>query len=141
MRQCINMVTLGVASVAGSAAFYERLGWRRHPASMAELAVFEMGGVVLGLFGRRDLAEDAAVADDGSGFRAVTLACNMPDAAAVDAALREAEAAGARIVKTARTAAWGGYCGYFADPDGHLWEVTHNPLWPLGGDGRIRLPG
>lgn len=140
MRQCINLVTLGVASVADSAAFYERLGWRRHPVSMAEIAVFETGGVVLALFGRSDLAEDATVPEEGSGFRAVTLACNMPDEASVEAALREAEAGGARIVKPARKASWGGYCGYFADPDGHLWEVTFNPVWPLSDDGRIVLP-
>lgn len=140
MHQRINLVTLGVRDVQASAAFYERLGWRRSGASLNEVAFFDAGGVVLGLYGRDDLAEDATVSPAGSGFRAVTLALNLPGRAEVDATIAEAEAAGATVVKRAREVFWGGYSGYVADPDGHLWEIAHNPLWPLAEDGRIILP-
>lgn len=140
MHQRINLVTLGVGDVQASAAFYERLGWRRSGASMQEVVFFDAGGVVLGLYGRGPLAEDAAVSAEGAGFRAVTLALNLPGRAEVDATIAEAEAAGATIAKRAEEVFWGGYSGYFADPDGHLWEVAHNPLWPLTEDGRMLLP-
>ncbi|TCT12081.1 hypothetical protein EDC22_103396 [Tepidamorphus gemmatus] len=140
MHQRINLVTLGVGDVQASAAFYERLGWRRSGASMQEVVFFDAGGVVLGLYGRGPLAEDAAVSAEGAGFRAVALALNLPSRAEVDATIAEAAAAGATVTKRAEEVFWGGYSGYFADPDGHLWEVAHNPLWPLAEDGRIVLP-
>lgn len=140
MHQRINLVTLGVSDVQASAAFYERLGWRRSGASLEEVVFFDAGGVAFALFGRGPLAEDAAVPAEGSGFRAVTLALNVSGRAEVDATIAEAEAAGATITKRAEEVFWGGYSGYFADPDGHLWEVAHNPLWPLTEDGRLLLP-
>lgn len=140
MHQRINLVTLGVGDVQASAAFYERLGWRRSGASMEEVVFFDAGGVVFALWGREAMAEDAAVSAEGTGFRAMTLALNLPGRAEVDATIAEAEAAGATIAKRAEEVFWGGYSGYFADPDGHLWEVAHNPLWPLTEDGRLLLP-
>ena len=140
MDQRVSLITLGVADVQASAAFYERLGWKRSSQSQDEVAFFDAGGIVFGLFGREALAEDAGVAADGSGFRAVSVAQNLPSKEAVDAALKEAEAAGARIVKPAEEVFWGGYSGYFADPDGHLWEVAFNPFWPLDDTGRVLLP-
>ena len=136
----LNIVTLGVTSVPKSRAFYEALGWRASAASQDAIAFFDLGGVVLALFGREQLADDADVAPAGDGFRAVTLAQNVASPAEVDAALSQAERAGARIVKPAANASWGGYSGYFCDPDGHLWEVAHNPYMPLDGAGRLMLP-
>lgn len=140
MHQRINLVTLGVADVQASASFYERLGWRRSGASMEDVVFFDAGGVVFALWGREAMAEDAAVPPAGTGFRAVTLALNLQGRAEVDATIAEAEAAGATVTKPAAEVSWGGYSGCFADPDGHLWEVAHNPFWPLTGDGRVLLP-
>ena len=140
MDQRINLVTLGVADVQASAAFFERLGWKRSSQSQEEVAFFDAGGMVFGLFGRDSLAADAGVSPDGNGFRAFSLALNFGSKDAVDAALEEAEAAGATIVKPAEEVFWGGYSGYFTDPDGNLWEVAHNPFWPLDEDGRVQLP-
>ena len=140
MEQRLSMVTLGVADLARARRFYEQgLGWQR--ANRHEEVVFyQAGGMVLGLFGRDALAEDAQVPSAGSGFRGIALAYNARDRAEVDAVMAEAEAAGGRIVKPAKDAFWGGYSGYFADPDGHLWEVAWNPHWTLADDGSIRLP-
>ncbi|MEJ8571736.1 VOC family protein [Microbaculum marinum] len=141
MDQRISLVTLGVADVQESAAFYGRLGWRRSEQSQAEIVFFDAGGIVLGLFGRAALADDADVPPQGSGFRAVALAQNLPTRDAVDAALADAVKAGARVVRRAEEVFWGGYSGYFEDPDGHLWEVAFNPHWSLDETGRIVLPG
>ena len=135
----LNIVTLGVANVAKSRAFYEALGWRASAASREGIAFFELGGVLLALFSRDALADDADVAPAGDGFRAVTLAHNVGSDAEVDAALAHAERCGARIVKPACRVFWGGYSGYFADPDGHLWEIAHNPFASLSPDGRLLL--
>ncbi|HEX2480016.1 MAG TPA: VOC family protein [Geminicoccaceae bacterium] len=136
----MSLVTLGVADLARARRFYEEgLGWRRandHP----EVAFYQAGGMVLALWGREALAKDAQVQSAGSGFRASALAYNARARAEVDAVLAEAEAAGARIVKPAQDAFWGGYTGYFEDPDGHLWEVAWNPDWKIAADGSIRLP-
>jgi uncharacterized protein len=136
----LNIVTLGVSSVSRSRAFYEALGWRPSPASRDTIAFFDLGGVVLALFNRDQLADDATVAPAGDGFRGVTLAHNVASDAEVDAALAHAERAGARIVKPASKVFWGGYSGYFCDPDGHLWEVAHNPFISLDAQGRLQLP-
>ena len=136
----LNIVTLGVANVQKSRAFYEALGWRASSASRDSIAFFDLGGVVLALFNRENLADDATVAPAGDGFRAVTLAHNVESDAEVDAALAHAERSGARIVKPASKVFWGGYSGYFSDPDGHLWEVAHNPFISLDGEGRLQLP-
>ena len=140
MEQRLSMVTLGVADLARARRFYEEgLGWQR--ANKHDEVVFnQAGGMVLGLLGRDALAKDAQLESAGSGFRGSALAYNTRDRAEVDAVLAEAEAAGGRIVKPAHEAFWGGYSGYFADPDGHLWEVAWNPDWELAADGSIRLP-
>jgi len=136
----LNIVTLGVSNVARSRRFYEALGWRASAASQESIVFFDLGGVVLALFDRVQLADDATVAPAGDGFRAVTLAHNVASEAEVDAALAHAESSGARIVKPAAKVFWGGYSGYFSDPDGHLWEVAHNPFTTLDSQGRLVLP-
>ena len=138
MEQRLSLVTLGVADLERSLRFYEGLGWRRAN-DHAEVAFFQAGGMVLGLFGRAALAADAGLAEDGSGFRGVALAYNARTRQEVDAVLAEAATAGATIVKPAKDAFWGGYSGYFADPDGHLWEVAWNPHWTILEDGSVRL--
>ena len=137
----INLVTLGVADVARATAFYESLGWRRSPRSQDTISFFQLGGCILGLFGFDDLAADAGIAArDVPAFRGVSLAINLPTEADVDAGLAAAVDAGATLLKAAQRAEWGGYSGYFADPDGNAWEVAHNPGWPLAADGTITLP-
>ncbi len=138
--QKLSLITLGVEDVGRSRAFYEGLGWRAAAFDNPGVAFFDMNGVILSLFGRAALAADAHVADDGAGFRAAALAINLDSAAAVDTAMAEIAAKGGRIVKPAQKVFWGGYAGYFADPDGHLWEVAHNPFWPMDANGRPQLP-
>lgn len=134
------MVTLGVGDVARSTAFYESLGWQRSSASRDTITFFSMEGSALGLFDRGALAEDATVDGAGSGFRAVTLALNCDDRDEVDAVFAEWVAAGAVPVKPPESVFWGGYSGYVADPDGHLWELAHNPYAPNDTAGRLQLP-
>lgn len=140
MEPRVSFVTLGVADVARSRAFYEALGFKASAASQDSVAFFDAGGVVLALFGRAALAEDAGVAEDCPGFSGVALAHNVASQGQVDATLEEARSAGARVVKAGQRAFWGGYSGYFADPDNHLWEVAYNPSFPLSRDGRVELP-
>jgi Predicted lactoylglutathione lyase len=135
----LHLVTLGVADVARATAFYEALGWRRAEVSQESVTFIQLSGVVLALFGRESLAEDAGVAAEGSGFRGITLAHNADSAAEVDRIMAEALAAGATPVKTPEKVFWGGYSGYFADPDGHLWEVAHNPFFAKDAAGRLDL--
>lgn len=136
----LSVVTLGVADIARARAFYEALGFKASRDSNASVTFFDAGGVVLALFARSALAKDAAVDDSGPGFSGVSLAWNVGDEAAADAAMALALKAGARTLKPAQKAFWGGYHGYFADPDGHIWEVAHNPFWPLDADGLPQLP-
>ena len=137
----INIVTLGVANLPRSVAFYEALGWQRCASSQEAIAWFRTGGSYLGLFPRDHLAADAAVAPGDPGqFSGVTLAINVPTEAEVDGALDAAIAAGARLQKPATRADWGGLSGYFADPDGHAWEVAYNPFFPIDAEGRITIP-
>ncbi len=140
MRQTISFVTLGVADLERSRRFYRALDWRESSASQPAVAFFQAGGVAFALFGRAALAEDAGVAAAGSGFPGFTLAHNVAGEADVDATLAEAVAAGGRLVLAGERAPWGGFRGYFADPDGFLWEVCHNPFVELDGEGCIRLP-
>lgn len=137
MRANLSVVTLGVDDLPRAVRFYrDGLGWRiANDWSAQGVAFLDLGGIVLALWPRADLEADAGVPRPGAG--AFTLAHNTRDAAEVDAALREAARAGARIVKPAGPTPWGGYAGYFQDPDGHLWEVVHNPGWTLGADGRV----
>ena len=137
----VTIVTLGVASVPAARRFYETLGWTASSASQGDdVAFFQMNGMALSLFGRRALAEDAAIADSQPGFSGVTLAQNLDSPASVDAAFAKALSAGATLLKWPETAFWGGYSGYFADPDGHIWELAHNPFFPLDADGNLVLP-
>ena len=136
----ITLVTLGVKDVATSTAFYRRLGWRLTNAGNEEVSFFALDGIVLAVWSRAELAGDAKVADTPPGFGGIALAINLASRPEVDRAMSAAEAAGARITKPAEPVFWGGYSGYFADPDGHLWEVAHNPFWPLDERGQAILP-
>jgi hypothetical protein len=139
MEQRLSLVTLGVRDLAVSRAFYQRLGWTESPAGNEQVAFFQCGGLVFALWGRDALTEDAGVRP-GSGFANVSLALNVRSKEAVDATLEEARKAGARILKAAAETSWGGYLGYFADPDGFAWEVAWNPGFEILADGAIRLP-
>jgi catechol 2,3-dioxygenase-like lactoylglutathione lyase family enzyme len=137
----VSVVTLGVRDLPRSTAFYSALGWSLSSASTAEVSFFHTGGGLLALFGEEDLvSESGTLAAVGPGFRGVTLAINVDSPEAVNLAVEEAESAGATVLKRPATASWGGHIGYFADLDGHVWEVAHNPGFPLGPDGLPRLP-
>ncbi len=140
MEQRISLVTLGVADLERAGAFYDRLGWQRSVKGAQGVVFYQMGGLALGLFPREDLAEDAGIKDDSQGFPRFALAYNTRIREEVDRTLAEAEAAGGRIVKPAEEAFWGGYSGYFADPDGFLWEVAHNTGFAMADDGSLILP-
>ncbi len=138
MAPRISLVTLGVADIGRARAFYEALGWEGTSPD-GEVVFFQSGGMVFGLWGRDLLAADSTVADSG-GWGGVTLAHNLGSPEAVDQLLARAEAAGAVIGRPGAPTDWGGYSGLFVDPDGHPWEVAHNPGWILGQDGSITLP-
>lgn len=140
MQQRLSLVTLGVADLERSRRFYEAMGWRRAN-DHAEVVFFQAGGMVLALWSREALAADAHLPATGSGFRGIALAYNTRTREEVDSVLDEATAAGGTIPKPAEDAVWGGYTGYFADPDGHLWEVAWNPDWTIAEDGSVRLGG
>lgn len=140
MKPAISLITLGVKDVAASAAFYERLGWHRSSVSEEGVAFFQLGAVVLSLFGREALLADAGLAGSEGNASAMALAQNVESLEGVLAILDEAVAAGARLVKPGQTTFWGGFSGYFADPDGHLWEIAHNPFFALDDRGQVRLP-
>lgn len=137
--QRITLITLGVADLAAAVAFYQRLGWQRHGTDEG-VAFFQLPGMALALFGRADLAADQGRAGAVLGSGAVTLAQNFATEAEVDAAFEHALAAGATPLKRPEKVFWGGYSGYWADPDGHVWELAMNPFWPLGADGGLTLP-
>jgi catechol 2,3-dioxygenase-like lactoylglutathione lyase family enzyme len=138
----ISLVTLGVFDVPAATAFYEALGFPLSPASVpGEVSFFRTAGGLLGLYGAQDLADDAGLPlRSGAGFSGVSLAINVADRSAVDAGLAVAADAGAHVLEAARVTSWGGYHGYFADPDGHAWEIAHNPGWPLDERGLPVLP-
>ncbi len=140
MEQRISIVTLGVADLVRSREFYERLGWRRSSASSDAIIFFQAGGLALALYPRAELAKDANVASEGHGFPGLTLAYNARTREEVDAVLGEAQKAGATLRKPAQEAFWGGYSGYFSDPDGFLWEVAWNPFFPIAENGALQLP-
>lgn len=140
MEPRLSLVTLGVADIARSRKFYEKMGWKASSASNAEVVFFQSVGMILALFGRIDLAADAGIRPEGSGFAGIALAHNVRARTKVDSVLTEAKNAGGTIVKAPKETPWGGYCGYFADPDGHLWEVAWNPHFPIDKDGAIHLP-
>lgn len=136
----INLVTLGVSDLEISRQFYQALGWVPSPASNENVTFFLSQGTVLGLYGREALAEDAQVSAEGDGFRCVTLALNCDSPEQVDQYFQHAVTCGATPKKQPEKVFWGGYSGYFADPDGHLWEVAHNPFMPLDEQGHMQLP-
>ena len=138
MEQRVSLITLGVADVGRARSFYESLGWRTDAKPDDDVVFFQAGGMIVALWGREDLAEDSVVQDNG-GWGGVTLAHNVRSPREVDAVLSEAAAAGATIARPGAETFWGGYSGVFVDPDGHPWEVAHNPGWTIGEDGSISL--
>ncbi|SNY39772.1 hypothetical protein SAMN06297129_0638 [Pseudooceanicola antarcticus] len=137
--QRVTLITLGVEDLGRARAFYAALGWQ--PAEEQEgVSFYQMDGLLLGLFGREALAKDQGRPGAPLGTGAMTLAQNFHDRAGVDAAYAQALAAGAEALKAPEEVFWGGYSGYYADPDGHVWELAHNPFWPLGETGRLDLP-
>ena len=140
MEPRITLITLGVSDMARSRAVYAGLGWKASSASQPEVVFFQGNGLALALFGRKALAEDARVEDRPTGFAAVSLAYNARSKAEVASVFAEALAAGATGLKPPHDVFWGGYSGYFADPDGHLWEVAWNPFFPLDHKGNLLLP-
>jgi uncharacterized protein len=138
MEQRVSLVTLGVADLGRARAFYEALGWRTNAAPEDDVVFFQAGGLVVGLWDRDRLAEDSGVTDTG-GWGGITLAHNVRSPEEVDAVLAQAERAGARIARAGAATFWGGYSGVFVDPDGHPWEVAHNPHWTVTDDGATLL--
>src|SRR2546422_4533803 len=124
MEQRVSLITLGVADLKRSSEFYERLGWRRSMAKAEGVVFFQAGGMALALYPRDELAKDAEIAPDGHGFCGISLAYNARSREEVDLVLAEVQAAGAKLLKPAQEAFWGGYSGYFSDPDGFPWEVA-----------------
>lgn len=139
MDQRISLVTLGVQDVSRARAFYERLGWRGQ--EVEETVFFQAGGIVVVLWGREKLADDAGVQDARlDGFGGVALAHNVQTTAEVDEVLAVAQRSGATITRPARETFYGGYAGCFTDPDGHVWEIAHNPGFTLGPEGELTVP-
>lgn len=141
MRQKLNIITLGVSDLRRSLEFYEKgLGWKKSSASQDNIIFFPLGGMVLALYPRELLAEDATVPAKGSGFSGITIAYNAKSEKEVDEVLAEVKKLGAAIVKPAQKVFWGGYSGYFKDPDGHLFEVAYNPFWGFDANDNLELP-
>jgi catechol 2,3-dioxygenase-like lactoylglutathione lyase family enzyme len=140
MEQRLSIVTLGVADLTRSREFYQRLGWHRAMANSEGIVFFQTGGMALALYPRTELAKDANLPPHGHGFGGITIAYNARTRDEVDAVLAEAQTAGATILKPAQEAFWGGYSGYFADPDGFPWEVAWNPFFTIAEDGALKIP-
>jgi predicted lactoylglutathione lyase len=138
MRQRVTVITLGVRDVRRAREFYEALGWRSAAAPADDVVFFQAGDMVLSLWDRTRLAEDSCV-QDGGGWGGVTLALNLGSPAEVDAVVDQARAADATIGREPAQTFWGGYSAIIIDPDGHPWEIAHNPHWNLTADGGVRL--
>jgi predicted lactoylglutathione lyase len=138
MEQRLSLVTLGVSDLERAKRFYEALGWVTNTEPGLDVYFFQAGGMVVALWSRASLAEDSGVEDSG-GWGGITLAHNVRSPEEVDAVIAEAEAAGATIPRHGAETFWGGYSGVFVDPDGHPWEVAHNPSWTIENDGSIRI--
>ena len=138
MEQRVSLITLGVADLERARTFYEALGWKTNSDPTQGVYFFQAGGMIVALWGRTELAQDTVVQDNG-GWGGITLAYNTRSPGEVDAVLAEAESAGAEIRRPGAPTFWGGYSGVFADPDGHPWEVAHNPRWRLADDGSVTL--
>ena len=139
MEQRVSLVTLGVRNLARARAFYEGLGWTTGAGPDDDVVFFQVGGMILALWSRDQLAEDSTVTDSG-GWGGVTLAYNVSSPEEVDAAIEEARTAGGKIGREPAATFWGGYSGVFIDPEGHPWEVAHNPRWKIADDGSVKLP-
>jgi uncharacterized protein len=139
VEQRVSLITLGVTDLASARAFYEALGWRTGAAPADDVVFFQTGGMIVGLWGREALSDDSGVEDLG-GYGGVTLAYNARSPAEVDATIEQARNAGARIAREPGETFWGGYAAVFVDPDGHPWEVAHNPSWTVDEQGRVSLP-
>ena len=140
MEPRVSLVTLGVADLERSRRFYEALGWSSRSKPEDGVVFFQSGGMVLALWSRDELAEDSCVEDRG-GWGGVTLACNLHSPTEVDGVLELARQAGAQIGREGAPTSWGGYSGIFIDPDGHPWEVAHNPFWGVDDAGNVSLAG
>ena len=138
MEQRLSLVTLGVADLPRARAFYEALGWSGTSPD-DDVMFFQAGGMVVALWNRAKLAADSGIAEDPGGWGGVTLAHNVGSPTEVDAVIAQAEAAGAQIPRHGAETIWGGYSGVFVDPDGHPWEVAHNPHWTIHPDGSVTL--
>lgn len=139
MEQRLSLVTLGVADMDRARKFYGALGWE--PAvDLGDVAFYQLGGLAFALWGRADLAADTAVEDSG-GWGGITLAHNVRSPDEVDEVIAQARTAGATVTREPAATPWGGYSGVFCDPDGHPWEVAHNPSWPIAVDGSITVAG
>jgi catechol 2,3-dioxygenase-like lactoylglutathione lyase family enzyme len=139
VEQRISLVTLGVADLRRARGFYEALGWTTSAEPDSDVVFFQTGGMIVALWSRTELAADSGV-NDTHGWGGITLAHNVRSPAEVDAVLAEAKSAGATIARPGAETFWGGYSGVFVDPDGHAWEVAHNPAWTLHDDGSVSLP-
>ena len=140
MEPRVSLITIGVADLERSRAFYEALGWRSESRPEDGVVFFQSGSMVFALWSRDELAKDSEVPDSG-GWGGVTLAYNVGSPAEVDAFLAKAREAGAQVPRAGAETFWGGYSGVFIDPDGHPWEVAHNPFWTVGENGDVALPG
>jgi catechol 2,3-dioxygenase-like lactoylglutathione lyase family enzyme len=141
MRQKLNLITIGLDDFERSLDFFEKgLGWKKSSASQGDFALFSLGGIVLGLYPKNELAQDATVNAERSGFPGITLSYNAKSEKEVDEALKQVESLGAIIVKPAQKVFWGGYSGYFKDFDAHLFEVAYNPFWEFDEYDNIKLP-
>ncbi len=140
MEQRVSLITLGVADLGRARDFYQAMGWQAGTAPADDVVFFQAGGMVVALWDRSMLAEDSAVRDNGA-WGGVTLAHNVGSPEAVDTVIGEARAAGGVIGREPARTFWGGYSGVFIDPDGHPWEVAHNPGWSLHPDGTVSLSG
>jgi catechol 2,3-dioxygenase-like lactoylglutathione lyase family enzyme len=140
MNQHLHLVTLGVRDFEASRKFYtDILGWKPSSSSGEDVAFFQAGGVVLSIYPREKLAEDAMVSVEGSGFSGVTIAYNASTEAEVDEIIRDLKARGVKILKEPQKVFWGGYSSYFSDPDGYDWEVAYNPFFPFDENGNLKL--
>jgi predicted lactoylglutathione lyase len=139
MDQRLTLITLGVSDLSRARSFYEGLGWSTRAEPDDDVVFFQAVGMVVALWDRALLAEDSAVTD-GGGWGGVTLAYNTRSAGEVDEVIEQARSAGATIGREPGETFWGGYSGIFIDPDGHPWEVAHNPRWTIGEDGSLKLP-
>lgn len=138
--QRVTLITLGVTDLVATRAFYKALGWVEHPRSQESIAFFQLNGMALGLFGLEALAKDQGREGARLGFGAATLAQNFNSEEEVNTAFAHALSCGATQLKAPELVFWGGYSGYYSDPDGHVWELAYNPYWPLDADGALLLP-